>query len=167
MYVSSISTEGMVSLPRLLEFPFYVVQQVRVVEGTVCFPGKNFLGLGWMAATRVLGFLCSCGDFFGAFCCISLCLLCWMLFEEAAILRCSSKWQKTIWSWELDPEIDCERFWEHFIFICSVSVFAEWTLTPKPTVLRLVRLCDFYFIFFTSSSNRKALLQPLKGPKVW
>lgn len=50
-----------------------------------------------------------------------------------------------MWSWELDPEIDCERFWKHFIFTWSVSVFAEWTFTLKPTVLRLVRLCDFYF----------------------
>lgn len=85
------------------------------------------------------------GFFLDTFCSFSLCLPCWILFEEVAALRCSSKWQKTIWSWELDPEIDCERFWKHFIFTWSVSVFAEWTFTLKPTVLRLVRLCDFYF----------------------
>lgn len=98
-----------------------------------------------MATTHVLGFICSCGVFLDTFCSFSLCLPCWILFEEVAALRCSSKWQKTIWSWELDPEIDCERFWKHFIFTWSVSVFAEWTFTLKPTVLRLVRLCDFYF----------------------
>lgn len=85
------------------------------------------------------------GFFSDIFCSFSFCLIYWIPFEEVATLRCSSKWQKPTWIWKLDPEIDCEGFSKHFIFICSVSVFADWTLTLKPTVLRLVKLCDFYF----------------------
>lgn len=105
----------------------------------------------WMATMHMLCFTCGFFFFSGTFCSFSLYLMHWIPLKELPALRCSSKWQKTIWNWELYPKIDSERFWKHFIFICPVSVFADWTLTLKPTVLRLVRLCDFYFIFFKLS----------------
>lgn len=115
---------------------------------SVCFDVEHNLGL-MLNGNNAYALLHMWIFFFpGTFCSFSLYLMHWIPLKELPALRCSSKWQKTIWSWELYPKIGSEK---HFIFICPVSVFADWTLTLKPTVLRLVRLCDFYFIFFKLS----------------
>lgn len=142
----SSSACGYGLLPRMLDSGvlLYVVEQRSRLNKSVSTGDTSWGWAEWQQ--RVLWFIGSCGFFSDPFSSSALCFIIdWIPFEEVATLKCSSKWQKTMWGWELGPEIDCERFWKHFISMCSVSVFADWTLTLKPTVLRLVRLCDLFF----------------------